>query len=145
MAKTCPVLFNIAEVTILRHSYQLRYCEKHSNMVQYSKIFPNIVKCWLMLSSTDQYCLVAACLDVFPSKLKPDSLQAWFRCSKQLAICNYASSQFYKVCKYAIKVQVRLPFSHLLNRASKNFFYKSFPIWCAIGEYLIKSKSFASI
>ena len=57
IAQYCPVLFNIVQVTISAHSYQ-KY-DIASNIQILCKIYPNIVRHWLILSSIESESLAA--------------------------------------------------------------------------------------
>ena len=98
----CIILFNITEVTISAYSYQS--CDIERNI----QILSKIVKYVPILSSIDQYCLIAIahCLDIFPLKIN----LSHFKSDLDAAKIGYI--QLWKIadiqtCKYA-----RLSFSY---------------------------------
>ena len=63
IAQYCPVLFNIATVTISVHTYRT-YEIVRSIQILSNQTYPNIVRDLPILSSIGQYSPVAPCLDI---------------------------------------------------------------------------------
>ena len=97
----CTVLFNITQVTISAYSYQS--CDIERNI----QILSKIVKYVPILSSIDQYCLVAPCLDIFPSKINLSHFKSDLDAAKNwlhaiMKVYRYGSMEEYKYARLSI-------------------------------------------
>ena len=136
-AQYCPILPNIALCCsiLLKWLFNIYHIYQSYDIVrtivQNCQIYPIIVRHWLILFSTDQYCPLAPFLDISPLNLNQSHFKSDLDTVKNLLhVCKYAGMQEWnlQICNKEWKLGC-----HFLKKQSfckpsiksKSFFYKS--------------------